>query len=59
MKAEQETVQIKLEGAKFLKKRNCGVLRHGGGGRGEGGGGKCIERFFGLINGVDNVNITP
>lgn len=55
MKAEQETVQIKLEGAKFLKKKNCGVLRHGGGG----GGGKCIERFFGLINGVDNVNITP
>lgn len=53
MKAEQETVQIKLEGAKFLKKKPCGVLRHGG------GGGKCIERFFGLINGVDNVNITP
>ena len=57
MKAEQETVQIELEGAKFLKKQtNCGVLRHGGGG---GGGRKCIERFFGLINGVDNVNITP
>ena len=56
MKAEQETVQIELEGAKFLKKQtNCGVLRHGGGG----GGRKCIERFFGLINGVDNVNITP
>lgn len=36
MKAEQETVQIKLEGAKFLKKKPCGVLRHGGGG-GEGG----------------------
>ena len=26
---------------------------------GGGGGGKCIERFFGLINGVDNVNRTP
>ena len=38
MKAEQETVQIKLEGAKFLKK-NCGVLRHGGGG----GGGSVLK----------------
>lgn len=55
MKAEQETVQIKLEGAKFLKKKNPVVCYVMGGG----GGGKCIERFFGLINGVDNVNITP
>ena len=43
MKAEQETVEIKLEGAKFLKKKNCGVLRHGGGG---GEGKKYITRYF-------------
>lgn len=55
MKAEQETVQIKLEGAKFLKKKKLWCAASWGGG----GGGKCIERFFGLINGVDNVNITP
>ena len=56
MKVEQETVQIKLEGAKFLKEKKTVVCCVMGGGR---GGGKCIERFFGLINGVDNVNITP
>ena len=39
MKAEQETVQIKLEGAKFLKEKKtvvCCVM--GGGGRGGEGG---------------------
>ena len=56
MTAEQETVQIKLEGAKFLKKKTKLWYAASWGG---GEGGKCIERFFGLINGVDNVNITP
>ena len=56
MKAEQETVQIKLEGAKFLKKKKKTLWCATSWG---GGGGKCIERFFGLINGVDNVNRTP
>ena len=56
VKAEQETVQIKLKGLSFYKRKTvvCCVMG-GGGGKGE----EVYYKILQLINGVDNVNITP